>query len=171
MGMRGRFFGTFEYTIDAKGRLAVPVAFRKKLGPEEDTFIFAPGRYQTIEVYPYSEWNEYEERVLRHQPEYTEAAQRFRILLYSQSGEAVLDVQGRILLPKHLREWAGIEQDVIVTGAGRSFLIWQPERFRKFVNEWMARYQEDRDEATRQGWEWMRQFGSGGGFPHPGSGK
>lgn len=151
--MKGRFFGTFEYTIDGKGRLAVPVAFRKKLAADEDTFIFAPGRYQTIEVYPLSEWNDYEERVLRHQPEFTEEAQRFRILLYSQSGEASLDVQGRILIPKHLREWAGIDQNVVVTGAGAFFLIWEPERFRRFASEWMPRYQKDRDEASRQGWE------------------
>ncbi len=150
---KGRFFGTFEYTIDGKGRLAVPVAFRKKLGPDEVAFILVPGRFQTIEVHPYNEWNDYEDRVLRYQPEHTEEAQRFSILLYSQAGEASLDVQGRILLPKHLREWAGINNDVIITGAGRFFLIWEPERYRRFVADSMPRYHQDRDEATRQGWE------------------
>jgi len=160
---KGRFFGKFEYTIDSKGRLAVPVTFRKKLGPDEDSFVFVPGRFQTIEVHPYQEWNDYEDRVLRHQPEHTEEAQRFSILLYSQAGEATLDVQGRILLPKHLREWAGIDNEVIITGAGRFFLIWEPERYRRFVADSMPRYQQDRDEATRQGWERRRQIGSSAG--------
>ncbi len=169
MGLRGRFFGTFEYTIDAKGRLAVPVAFRKKLGPDEDTFIFAPGRFHTIEVHPYKEWEDYENRVLRYQPEHTEEAQRFTTLLYATSGEAELDVQGRILVPKHLRDWAGINQEVIITGAGKFFLIWEPERYRQFVNESMPRYQKDRDEATRQGWERLRHFEGGEGVSRPGS--
>ncbi len=163
MVARGRFFGNFEYTIDGKGRLAVPVTFRKKLGPDEDAFILIPGRFNTIEVHPYSEWSDYEDRVLRHQPEHTEEAQRFSILAYSMAGEATLDVQGRILLPKHLRDWAGIAQNVIIAGAGRFFLIWEPEKYRQFVAEAMPRYQRDRDEAARQGWERMGQFGFGAG--------
>lgn len=150
---KGRFFGIYHYTIDAKGRIAVPVAFRKKLGPDEGTFIFVPGRFQTIEVHPIAEWQEYEERVLRFQPEHTEESQRFTLLLYSQAGEASLDVQGRILLPKHLREWAGINSEVVIAGAGSFFLIWEPERYWNFINESMPRYQKDRDEAGRQGWE------------------
>lgn len=157
MGL-GRFMGEFEYTIDGKGRLAVPVEFRKKLGPDENRLIFLPGRFQTIEVHPYTEWSDYEDRVLRHLPEHTEEAQRFFILLYSQAGEATLDVQGRVLLPKHLREWAGIKSNVVITGAGKFFLIWEPERYRKFVMESMVNYQRDRNEAGRQAWEMMLRF-------------
>ncbi len=152
---KGRFFGEYGYTIDAKGRIAVPIAFRKKLGPEEDTFVFVPGRFQTIEVYPAKEWERYEEEVLRHQPEHTEESQRFIMFLYSQAGEATLDVQGRILLPKHLRDWAGINSNVVIAGAGSYFLIWEPQRYQAFIAESRANYQKNRDEAGRQGWERM----------------
>lgn len=154
----GRFIGEFEYTIDSKSRLAVPVEFRKKLGPDENKFIFLPGRFQTIEVYPYTEWNDYQNRELRHLPEYSEKVQRFLTLLYALAWEATLDVQGRVLMPKHLKEWAGIINNVVITGAGRFFMIWEPERYRKFVTESMVNYQRDRNEAGRQAWEMMLRF-------------
>jgi len=148
---RARFYGTFEYSVDSKGRVAVPVAFRKKLGSEEDTFFFAPGRDRTIEVHPMTEWDDYENRTLHKQPEHSRAAQRFQRFLYASACEAKLDTQGRIMLPRHLRELAGIDESVIIAGAGRSFEIWEPHNFRRFVEEARVTYDSDRNVAGAEG--------------------
>lgn len=153
---RARFYGTFEYSVDGKGRVAVPVVFRKKLGPDEDTFFFAPGRDRTIEVHPIAEWDEYESRTLHSLPEHSRAAQRFQRFLYASACEARLDTQGRIMLPRHLRELAGIEDSVVIAGAGRSFEIWEPHSFRRFVDEAKVTYDTDRNVAASEGWKGLR---------------
>jgi MraZ protein len=159
--------------MDSKGRVAVPVVFRKKLAPDENTFFCVPGRDRAVEVHVADEWEEYQRRYLEDQPEFAPETQRSRRYLYSQSAEVTLDSQGRLLVPKHLQEEAGIVNDVVVAGMGSFFELWEPQRYSAFIAEAKQRYDSDRNAAARQGWEVAK--GHGGrvsrGVSHPGDGR
>jgi len=147
---RPRFSGTYDYSVDSKGRVAIPVAFRKELGPSEETFFLVPGRDMTIEVHPLSAWDDYENRTLLKFPEDRREAQRASRYLYASATKATLDSQGRILLPKRLKERAGIKNEVVFAGAGNCFEIWEPQRFHAYMEEAEKSYDQDRNVASRQ---------------------
>jgi MraZ protein len=46
-----------------------------------------------------------------------------------------MDAQGRVLLPSLLREYAGIQEEVVVIGAGPYVALWSPERWRRQSRE------------------------------------
>jgi len=169
---RARFFGNFVHAVDGKGRVAVPVGYRKKLGPQETTFFLVPGRDRAIEVHLAGEWDEYERRILENQPEHAPETLRSKRYLYSQSVEVSLDTQGRLLMPKHLIEDAGIADSAIVAGMGSFFELWEPDRYRSFIAEEKSRYDSDRNAAARQGWEVAKGHGrtDDSDVPHAGNG-
>lgn len=170
---RARFFGNFVHSVDAKGRVAVPVVYRKKLAPDEDTFVLVPGRDRAIEARLIRDWEEYESQILENQPEYAPEALRSKRYLYSRSAEVSLDNQGRLLLPRHLLEEAEITNEAVVAGMGSFFELWNPERYRAFIAEEKQRYDTDRNAAARHGWEVSRGRASTDdrGVSHSGDGR
>ena len=56
--------------------------------------------------------------------------QRYRRRLFSAAEFCNVDRQGRILIPSHLREHAGLGQEAVVVGTGETFEIWEPRRWR-----------------------------------------
>ncbi|MEO0073978.1 MAG: division/cell wall cluster transcriptional repressor MraZ [candidate division WOR-3 bacterium] len=170
---RARFFGNFVHSVDTKGRVAVPVGYRKKLAPDEDTFVLVPGRDQAIEVRLVRDWEEYERQILENQPEYAPETLRSKRYLYSRSAEVSLDSQGRLLLPRHLLEEAEITTEAVIAGMGSFFELWNPERYRAFIAEERQRYDTDRNAAARHGWEAGRNRTNADdrNVPHSGDGR
>jgi MraZ protein len=117
MGERGlRFIGSFNHSLDAKGRLVIPQGFREKLGEE---FCIAPSYdFKSISVYPTEMWekrNEEYEKLGRLNPAVNRYLEQFYALSYD--GQTV-DAQGRVLLPANIRQKIlGEERDVEITGA------------------------------------------------------
>jgi MraZ protein len=114
------FLGQFEHTIDAKGRLTIPVRFRPTL---------ATGAYVTqgfdrnLVVYTTESFERLAARantLTTTDPE----ARAVRRVLFGGATEVSLDSVGRILLPEFLRQYAGIESDTVLVGAGEYFEIW-----------------------------------------------
>lgn len=169
---RPRFVGNYLHSVDAKGRFAVPVQYRSRLGPEQRAFFFVPGRDRAIEVHLVDEWDEYERRYLENMPEFSPEAQRAKRYLYSQMEEATLDSQGRLLLPKHLRDDARIGDTVIVAGHGSYYELWEPTRYQETMVKAREQYDADRNAAGRQSWECGRDQGGAGqnGFSRAGNG-
>lgn len=122
------FFGVFEYSVDAKGRLNIPSKFRKALKPEADeTFFVSMGKEGCLTLYPLYEWTNLERR-LDSMPNGEQ--KRDLIRYYSMnSQEASLDRQGRLMIPGEFLKSVGIDREVIVVGAMRTIEIWSPEKF------------------------------------------
>jgi len=147
------FLGQHTHSVDEKGRVAVPNSFRRKLSPAcEGRLILLRGRDRTIEVHPLSDWDEFVNRTLRKLPLYQPKAQRILRYRYASATEVGLDGQGRILLPKHLREESGIDNEAVLAGAGDYFEIWNPGRLQAFLREAGETYDADLVELERQGW-------------------
>ena len=111
-----RFIGSFNHSLDAKGRLVIPQSFREKLG---EKFCVAPSYdFQSIAVYPTEMWeqrNEAYEKLGKLNPAVNRYLEQFYALSYD---EQTCDGQGRILLPSNIRQKIlGEERDVEITGA------------------------------------------------------
>ena len=134
------FMGEYNHTIDAKGRLIVPVKFREILG---DNFIVTKGLDGCLFVYPSDEWTRFEEK-LKGLPLTNKNARQFTRFFLAGAAACEVDKQGRILLPQVLREFASLEKDVVLVGVASRIEIWSRERW----DESMNTYDGDMDEVA-----------------------
>ena len=114
------FMGEYNHTIDTKGRLIIPSKFRDLLG---DEFIVTKGLDVCLFVFPKNEWQIIEEK-LRKLPLNNKSARKFTRFLVAGATTCELDKQGRILLPQVLRDFAGLEKDVVLAGNLNRIEIW-----------------------------------------------
>ena len=119
------FMGEYNHTIDAKGRLIIPSKFRELLGEE---FVLTKGLDGCLSIYPMDEWNAFEEK-LRALPLTNKNARTFTRFFVAGATNCELDKQGRILVPQTLREFAGLEKDVVLTGNLNRIEVWSKEKW------------------------------------------
>lgn len=170
----GIFLDEYRHSVDSKGRVAVPNSFRKLLTrASRGRFVLQKGRDRTIEVHPLSEWRAFWDRTLRKLPRFQLRSKRIRRQL-ARASEVVVDDQGRVLIPKHLREHAGIESEVVLAGAGDYFEIWAPAEYQKSLDAAARTDEEDLAEMERLGWGaggTEADEAGGGRLPSSGTGK
>ncbi len=116
------FYGRYQHTIDAKGRVFVPVKFRDKLG---SGFIAAAVLDHCISLYSFEEWDKLMEGINAQPVSKVRDLQR---VISSNALDVEVDAQGRILLPKHLVAYGFLEKEVTVIGAGNHAEIWSTAR-------------------------------------------
>ncbi|ACY49580.1 division/cell wall cluster transcriptional repressor MraZ [Rhodothermus marinus] len=135
------FKGQAEYSVDEKGRVAIPAKMRAVLKPEaKGTFTATRGFEQCIFLYPLDRWEEIEEQMMSLNL-YQREARNFVRQLLRWAEEVTLDRQGRIVLPKPLMEFAGIKDRALIIGALDHIEIWDPATFDQFVNREMESYE------------------------------
>ncbi len=122
------FTGEYRHSIDAKGRLIVPARLRPAL--EGDAVVLTRWLENCIALWSAAGWEEIEGR-LRAQNAATPAARAFVRMVASSAFPDTIDKQGRISVPQHLREMAGIDRDVVVTGVLNHAEIWTPDLWRQ----------------------------------------
>ena len=140
------FRGTFEHTIDDKGRVSVPVRFREIVQATNDDRLvitnFIIDSVRCLDVYPFAAWSALEEKLLA-KPRFDQRVLRFQNYYFAAAQDCVLDKQGRILLPPNLRQYAGLNRDVVFTSAADKFRIWDREQWNQVFGEaerfWMER--------------------------------
>ena len=115
------FMGEYNHTVDTKGRLIIPSKFREQLGEE---FIVTKGLDGCLFVFPQDEWQAFEEK-LRTLPLTQKGARQF----VAGATPCELDKQGRILLPATLREFAGLDKDVVLAGMLNRIEIWSKDKW------------------------------------------
>ena len=136
------FLGEFVHTIDEKGRLTIPARFRADLAVG---LIVTRGIDRCLAIYPREEWNRLAGRVSAL-PMTDRSARAFRRLVFANASDATPDKQGRVLIPPHLREYAGLDGEVIVTGLNTYIEVWNPD-------SWSGeRERVEGDDATIEGW-------------------
>ena len=111
-----RFIGSFNHSLDSKGRLVIPQVFREKLG---ETFCIAPSfDFRSIAIYPTEKWEERSERYEKRDnmsPSLSKYLEQFYALSFD---EQTCDAQGRVLLPANIRQKIlHDERDMEITGA------------------------------------------------------
>ena len=119
------FMGEYNHTIDAKGRLIIPSKFRELLGEE---FVLTRGLDGCLYIYPMDEWESFEMK-LRSLPLTNKNARTFSRFFVAGATTCELDRQGRILLPQTLREFAGLDKDVVLAGMLNRIEIWSKAKW------------------------------------------
>ena len=133
-----RFSGTFEHAIDDKNRVAIPSKYRDVLvGLDQQGLMvtrFRDAESRCLDVYPMSAWADLEAKILAKR-RFDRRIQRLKNVYVSGAHECVPDGQGRILLPQHLREYAGLKRDVVFTGSIDMFKIWDRDTWQRTFDQ------------------------------------
>lgn len=114
--------GTYEHSIDDKGRLVVPSRLREELGC---VFYLAPGVKNNLTIYPMESWNVLRERAAALTTTQAAAMDVF----FASAFRCEPDKQWRIQIPNNLREYAKIDRDVVTTGNNDRAQIWSAEQW------------------------------------------
>lgn len=119
------FLGEFTHTIDDKGRLTIPAKFRGQLAAG---LVVTRGFDQNLMLFPLDGWQELAERIAQR-PLSDQGMRTFRRRLFSGAIDLEPDRQGRILLPQYLRDFAGIDNEVVVAGNFNYIELWSTENW------------------------------------------
>lgn len=119
------FMGEYNHTIDTKNRLIIPSKFREALGEE---FVITKGLDGCLFVYDHAEWTAFEEK-LKSLPLTNKDARTFVRFFLAGAASVEVDKQGRVLVPSVLKEFAGINKDVVLIGVASRIEIWSKERW------------------------------------------
>lgn len=131
------FKGEYSHSVDAKGRIIMPAKFREILG---EMFVVTKGLDGCLFVYPNDEWENIENK-FREIPLTTKDARKFSRFFFAGAADCEVDKQGRVLIPAVLREFAGLNKEVVLVGVLNRIEIWSKER-------WQENEYDDMDEVA-----------------------
>ncbi|MEW6189185.1 MAG: division/cell wall cluster transcriptional repressor MraZ [Actinomycetota bacterium] len=132
------FSGEFHHTLDSTGRLILPAEFRDALA---DGLFIAKGMEECLFIFSRKEWLQLADKI-RLLPLTKKAARQFSRCLFSGAKEGVLDKQGRVLIPEHLRNYAGLNRDVVIIGVSNRLEIWNRENWETYQKQAEKSYAE-----------------------------
>ena len=137
------FRGLSKVTLDAKGRLAIPSRYREKIiARSEGKLVTTVNRDLSLLIYPLPEWDELERKLMRLPTLHAET-ERLQSLLLGHATDVEMDNQGRVLLSRELREFAGLEQKAMLVGRGNRFALWDEQRWIERRTEWLESESSD----------------------------
>ncbi len=120
------FTGTYENSIDKKNRMIIPSKYREKL---EGRCMLTRGFDRCLYIYAMDDWDILVDKIKRLKQS-DKDVRKFIREFFSNTEECNIDNQGRILIPTHLREYAGIEKDLVTKGAMDKIEIWSKEMYK-----------------------------------------
>ncbi|BDF71564.1 transcriptional regulator MraZ [Oscillospiraceae bacterium] len=121
--------GTYEHSLDAKGRLFIPAKLREELGV---TFYLAMGVDACLAIYPQETWDRFTEKFASLPMSQSKAMR----VLFANAVKCELDSQGRIVVPQKLRRYAALDKDAVIIGVNDRAEVWSKET-------WQAQEEEE----------------------------
>ena len=132
--MKG-FLGEYECNFDNKGRVKLPSALLKQFSPEsQNAFVVNRGFEKHLVIYPIDEWNKKTEEIDKLNP-YNRKTREFRRYFYRGATELTADSSIRLLIPKALLEWAGIEKEVVLSAHSNMIEIWDKKQYESLLSD------------------------------------
>ncbi len=145
------FASRFDVKIDPRGRIAIPVTFRSILKQEkaDDIHSYPHLDYAAIEAGGARLVEEIKGIVGRHATG-SQMREALELVYFGECEKLKVDDDGRTIMPKRLREYAGITDTAVFVGLGNKFQIWEPKAYERF-----------REGAREQALALRRQLGAG----------
>lgn len=128
------FMGEFHPTLDEKARVAIPVRLRKAFGENAiiNKLVITHGFDKCIMAFREEDWKDFvENRLVVLSQSDPKNRMRMRFLLGGAS-ECELDKQGRLIIPGHLKEYAGMIKDVTILGLFNRIELWASEIYSSY---------------------------------------
>lgn len=127
-------FGEFECKVDAKGRFLLPAALLRQLPEgEQQEFVINRGLDNCLVLYPIKVW-EAELVKIMSLNQFVKENRDFARKFQAGATPLTLDSAKRVLVPRRLAEWAGIDKDTVLIGAMDKVEIWATERYTNWLN-------------------------------------
>jgi len=128
------FYGEYEHTIDKKGRLIIPSKFRDSFKEYDvEKLYITRGLDKCLFVFTESEWKSQESKF--KSISFTKSESRkFNRIYFAGASQLECDKQGRILIPKYLKEYAGIKRDVMIVGVSNRIEVWSRDAWQHYYN-------------------------------------
>lgn len=125
-------YGGYDYTVDKKGRVAIPAKLRAEFG---ETFMISKGIFgkNCLCVYSNEQWDRLVERIGQLPSSKSSAVKRY---LYDGAFSVEFDSQGRILIPQTLREFANLESEAHIIGVDTNLEIWDKTTWQEANQEY-----------------------------------
>ncbi len=122
------FLGTYTPKIDDKGRFVVPAKYRDEL---EDGVVITRQQDRCLAIYPIETFVEMTKKV-GDAPATVKQIRDFQRWLAAGASDQTPDKQGRLTIPPHLREYAGLETDIVVIGSFNRIEVWDAETYEEY---------------------------------------
>jgi MraZ protein len=130
------FLGEFEATLDTKGRFLLPAGFKKQLPEGESTsFVINRGFEKCLSLYTLKSWEPLYEKI-RTLNDFDPKVREFRRFFLNGATIVEPDTAGRILLPQNLKEYAGLEKDIVLASAVDKIEIWAKDKYQQFFESY-----------------------------------
>ena len=131
------FRGVAELSLDAKGRMAMPVRYRETLlescaGRLVITIDIAE---KCLAIYPLPEWEAIQLK-LDALPSLNPKTAMVKRLLMGNATDVEMDANGRLLIPTKLRKHAELDKKAVIAGQGKKFELWDEEAWDKRCQAW-----------------------------------
>jgi MraZ protein len=128
--------GTYECKADAKGRLMVPAALKKQLASvSANSYVIKRAVFQPcLELYPMEEWQLLMQKMTklnRFNRKNNDFIRRFTAGVKTVD----MDSAGRLLIPKDLSSFAGIEKEIVISSAINIVEIWDKNKYEQAIND------------------------------------
>ena len=139
-------YGTYQTTMDDKGRFALPAKLRHITGPNKKPLlggeiILNIGLEGCLAIYPEAEWATIQGRLATldfTNEDYRFFSRRF----YSGVSAVTPDKSGRILVPSHIVDAADLKKDLLIIGLNRWVEVWNPDRYKYYLSQYRGTFEE-----------------------------
>jgi MraZ protein len=139
--------GQYRHSVDNKGRLIIPNEFRKDLS---NTLYVTKGIENCVFVFSETTWQVLAGKIASL-PMAKKAGREFARIFLANASEETIDAQGRITIPRHLREYAEIDKKVVTVGIGERMEIWSESLWDQHAAEVEGKYEDITEEIMDTG--------------------
>ena len=120
------FRGQHEHSLDAKDRLTIPARYRAAL---DGGVVLFEELDACVSIYPVAEYGTLTQTYLGTLNPLTKKGRMMRRRVHARSHDESLDSAGRVRLPQHLIEHAGLSGACVIVGVDDHLEVWNPERW------------------------------------------
>lgn len=138
------FRGSTTTSLDAKGRMGLPVRARELLMARDDgnLVVTIDPADKCLLLYPLAAWEELQAQ-LEALDNLRAGVRSLQRVMIGHATDVQIDSAGRILLPALLRSFAGLDKTAILVGQGKKFEIWAEESWSTRRDHWQATSEEE----------------------------
>ncbi len=138
------FLGTHTPRLDEKGRLFLPAKYRERMA---GGLVVTRGQERSLYIFPMDEFASITEQ-MRLAPTTSKAARDYMRVFLSGASDEIPDKQGRFTIPAPLRQYAGLEREVTVIGAGSRLEVWDSTSWNSYLQQSEQSFAETAEEVV-----------------------
>jgi MraZ protein len=127
------FIGDYTCKVDVKGRIILPMAFKKQMPAEaRDQFVVRKDIFENcLVLYSIEDWDRQLDKIRRRINPYNREHNKFLRNFFKGTAELTLDSNNRMLIPRRLLEIIGVDRDVVLAGQDGRIEIWAAAAYEK----------------------------------------